>query len=66
MDRWEYKTVKMEATGFIGGQFDTSELEERLNNLGRDGWELASTFTTHSSNGYTKFVVAVLKRKTTM
>ena len=66
MERWEYKTIKVKATGFIGGEVETEDIEAKLNNLGRDGWELVSSFPTAASNGYTRYVLFVFKRKSTM
>ena len=37
----------IKATGwFSGGKVDSGEMDQRLNTLGRDGWELASGFDT--------------------
>lgn len=60
--RWEYKTVKLATTGFVGGKFDEAKFDAMLNELGRDGWELVSGFDTNQSDGATRVVVAVLKR----
>ena len=44
MTRWEYKTIKLATTGWSGGKLDTADFESLLNGLGREGWELVSTF----------------------
>lgn len=63
MDRWEYKTVKMEATGFMGGVVDTDKFDALLNQLGLQAWNLVSVFDTNMAvNGTTREVVAVFKR----
>ncbi|QIF05601.1 DUF4177 domain-containing protein [Roseimicrobium sp. ORNL1] len=62
MTRWEYKTIKLAATGFLGGLLDTAAFENVLNGLGWDGWELVSAFDTNQSGGVTRDVVAVFKR----
>ena len=62
MTRWEYKTIKVAATGFLGGKLDSPAFEALLNGLGRDGWELVSAFDTNQSYGQTRDVVAVFKR----
>lgn len=63
MTQWEYRTVKVEAKGwFVGGVLDQSKFEAALNELGRDGWELVSTFDTNMLHGQTREIVAVLKR----
>ena len=63
MQQWEYRTVKVEAKGwFAGGVLDQPKFETALNELGRDGWELVSTFDTNMLHGQTREIVAVLKR----
>jgi hypothetical protein len=64
MERWEYKTVKMEATGMLGGVVDTGRFDTLLNGLGAQGWNLVSVFDTNmAANGATRDIVAVFKRK---
>ncbi|MEO3944907.1 DUF4177 domain-containing protein [Gorillibacterium sp. CAU 1737] len=59
---WEYKTIKTETSGMLGGILDIEEFDLKLNALGREGWELVSVFDTNQSQGATRFVIAVLKR----
>ena len=61
--KWEYKTIKLAATGFLGGKFDESTLDAFMNDLGREGWELASAFDTNKSYGETRDVVVIFKRQ---
>lgn len=63
MDRWEYRSIKVETKGFMGGILDTYDFDSKLNDLGEQGWELVSCFATHAGNGTTREVIAVLKRK---
>lgn len=61
--QWQYKTVMIKATGwFSGGKVDASVLDERLNALGQDGWELASAFDTNQLYGETRDVILIFKR----
>ena len=61
--RWEYMTVLCDArSGWLGGKFDAQGLTNRLNELGREGWELVSAFDTNMNMGETRDVVLVLKR----
>ncbi len=64
MKKYEYDTIKVEATGWLsGGGIDDDELRGKLNFKGHQGWELVSCFTTNEGYGRTKFIVAVLKRE---
>jgi CRISPR/Cas system CSM-associated protein Csm4 (group 5 of RAMP superfamily) len=41
MNKWEYKTVKVNAKGwFLGGILDENEFDSLLNSMGQEGWEL--------------------------
>ncbi|MEZ6143467.1 MAG: DUF4177 domain-containing protein [Zavarzinella sp.] len=63
MRRWEYKTIKFEAEGFWqGGKIDATRLEAALTQLGAVGWELVTIVTATAGQGWTKDIVAVLKR----
>ena len=60
---WEYKTIKMGATGFfVGGKVDELKLDDMMNELGMQGWELASAFDTNQVQGQTKDVLVIFKR----
>jgi hypothetical protein len=64
MVRWEYKTLKLGTKGFLGGKLDEVELETKMNELGKDGWELVSAFDTNQSHGETRDVIVMFKRRT--
>ena len=63
--QWEYTTLKVPTDfGFFSGtDFDSNQLENQLNALGMEGWELVSIFDIEKVKGGSKFVVAVLKRQ---
>lgn len=63
MDKWEYRTVKFQTGGFFGGKLDENEFEVMLNKLGEQGWELISCFDTSQSQGASRDVISVFKRK---
>lgn len=63
MEQWEYKTMKYKTGGFLGGKVDTEEFEQELNEHGMDGWELVSCFDTSISQGASKDVIVVFKRR---
>jgi len=60
--KWEYMTIKQPVGGFAGGKLDSSELDQKLNDLGREGWELVAAFGSQKYQGQTRDVVAVFKR----
>jgi hypothetical protein len=63
MEKWEYKTIKLETKGLMGGILETEDFDYKLNALGDQGWELVSCFSTSSGSGTTREAIAVLKRK---
>ncbi len=63
MEKWEFKSVKFETKGFLGGKLELNDFDNRLNELGQQGWELVSTFTTNQGQGYTRDVIGTFKRK---
>lgn len=64
--QWEYKTLKVSAShGFLGGKTDPREINEELNNLGAQGWELVTSFVTHMGYGSSRDVILIFKRKIT-
>lgn len=42
MKKFEYKTLKIEPTGFWGSKHDAEDIDRILNELGNQGWELVS------------------------
>lgn len=60
---WEYKTLKCKTAGVLGGILDTEEFDSKLNELGRNGWELVSVFDTNLGHGRSREVIAVLKKQ---
>lgn len=63
MEKWEYKTIKVELKGFLGGILKTEDFDYELNKLGEQGWELVSCFSTNAAEGYSRDTIAVFKRK---
>jgi hypothetical protein len=59
--RWEYQTLAVEHGWFSGGHIDAEDVNDQLNGLGQEGWDLVSAFDTNG-NGTTRFSVFVFKR----
>ena len=60
--KWEYKTIKLATKGFAGGKLDETKLENFMNELGSQGWELVSAFDTNQAYGESREVVVIFKR----
>ena len=56
--RWEYKTFKYCKRSFFTGAVNAEALEQMLNDLGREGWELVSINQTQMQSA-----LVVLKRQ---
>ena len=62
MDKWEYKTIKLDTTTWIGtGNIEENQLDQQMNDLGEQGWELVSALDTNSTGGVSKYVVTIFK-----
>lgn len=57
--QWEYKVVTYKF-GWKGFKYD--EIENDLNELGRDGWEMLSTVAPSFGSGQAMEVAVILKR----
>ena len=62
--KWEYHVLKLKTDyGFWSGtEFNAEALQNELNRLGSDGWELVSIFDIEKVKGGSKYVNVVLKR----
>ncbi len=40
MDKFEYKVLAYDPKGFFGGSVVVSQIENQLNQLGEEGWEM--------------------------
>jgi hypothetical protein len=64
MTNWEYKTIKFSVGGIMGGaKIDDGGIEEQLNAVGLQGWELVSTIVGHKHLGQSDEIVLILKRQ---
>ncbi len=64
--RWEYQSIKLPAKpGFFGGVLEPAKLDECLNELGEQGWELVAAFDANQAGTSTttpRVVVLTFKR----
>lgn len=65
MPTWEYKTIKIVDTGTFGPNFNLTDLDEKLNHLGKQGWEVISALDLNVFRGASSDVVVILKRPRT-
>lgn len=64
MKTWHYKVVEFDPKkSLMGGKVDSQYMENRLNELGKLGWEVISSFTTNEGYGSTKKIVYTLKKE---
>jgi len=61
--RWEYRTVKINTGGFVGGKVDEAVLDRMMNALGDEGWELVAALDTNAEGGVSRHVLAIFKRQ---
>ena len=62
MRKWEYKTVKVDTKGILGGILDVTVFDGMLNQLGNAGWELVASFDTNQGHGASREAIAIFKR----
>ena len=64
MDQFEYQIITVASSGwFSSGDVDYALLQRRMNELGREGWELVSVEDTNRHDGGTKDLVLFMKRR---
>ncbi len=64
MKKWNYKVVEFDTkSSFMGGKVDRQMIENQLNELGKKGWEVISSFTTTQGNGYTRKIIYTCKKE---
>ncbi len=63
MEKFEYRVMSFDVTGFFGGNVDVYQLEDEFNVLGNNGWELVSCTPSAQSYGSTKSLVCIFKRR---
>lgn len=61
--KWEYQIVIINVQGWIGPSFAAEDIENPMNRLGKEGWELVNVLDVNTRAGETKALVAVFKRR---
>lgn len=65
MQQFEYKVLDVAANSSWfsrGGKINHQELVEKLNELGREGWEVVSCSDLNMHHGASRSVVIIMKR----
>lgn len=63
MTKFEYAVISFDTTAFlVGAKLDHARFHAKLNEYGKEGWELVSVFDMSRWKGDTFEVVAVMKR----
>ncbi len=63
MRKFEYTVLDVPAKGFWVGKIDYKALTVKLNELGKQGWEVVSTVDTTLYQSATRSVIVILKRE---
>ena len=61
--KFEYKTLVYENSSGLWWKMDGNDLNSKINELGKDGWELASSFPICEKEGKTQSAVLMFKRE---
>ena len=65
MKKYEYKTLEFEANDSLMSKsmhLDSNEVQEVINNLGEEGWELVNSID-YALNGFTSKIILFFKRE---
>ncbi|MFZ4764616.1 MAG: DUF4177 domain-containing protein [Roseimicrobium sp.] len=65
-EQWEYLTESfgIKNSVFSGPKYDNEDMKTKLNQLGREGWEVVTMTPVKESSGHgTALLLAVLKRR---
>lgn len=63
MKRYEYKLLDVPTKfSWSGGKVNLQDLATKLNELGKQGWEVVNTTDTNMTHGASRGLVVILKR----
>lgn len=63
MNKFEYKTLVYETSGWYAAKIDTAHFDVKLNELAKEGWELDKCFPLTESYGKTRDIIFIFKRE---
>jgi len=64
MKRFEYQTKTIDAEiSFMGGKVDSELLNQMLNYMGRECWELVEVVASNKGIGETRCLICIFKRE---
>lgn len=63
MKKFEYNIISLQDEGFWSVEFDWGKLNEELNSLGAEGWEVVSAVDINTGHGRSRDVNILLKRE---
>ena len=62
MKKYEYKNIEIDIKAFYDLKLKNIRLDEKFNDLGKDGWELVAA-VEYNSGGYLKCLIYTFKRE---
>lgn len=63
MNLFEYKILDVPTKfSWSGGKMNVQELADKLNDLGRQGWEVVNTIDTNMYQGASRGLIIILKK----
>jgi len=62
MIKFAYKILEIPVGGIWGGRVNTQEVVNKLNEFGRQGWEVISSVDTTMWRGASRNLIVILKR----
>ena len=62
-DRWQYQVVQMSIGALFGPAINLDQMQNILNQLGADGWELVNTVDINVGQAGTRELIFIFKRQ---
>lgn len=65
MQTYEYKVIDVKPGGFWGTKLDPQDIENKINSMAMEGWELVNSLDMNAYEGMTSKIVFIFKRAKT-